>query len=285
MVRGRGFTTLVAGAALMAGLAVAAPAATAPPRRRDRRDGARRARRGVVLRPGQEGLRGHGGGPGIQGLVHRGRRGALRRLRADDRQHRREHAAVHRDRRGHVHRPADPGHDLHGRRRPHRHGLHRDLHRRQARLPAGHHLHHRPGERHRPDEHQAAGPARVRRPTWPACTCTPGSTPTSTATAAAAAQNAGANSGRGGHLRRRAGPRWSSARTRSRTPPTGITRCRPTWPWRQPVRAGGERRLRGHRQRRPHPAGRRAHPDRLHLRAGRPHRGHRGRDPGPRPRR
>ena len=49
----------------------------------------------------------------------------------------------------------------------------------------------------------------------------------------------------------------------------------------EPVRAGGERRLRGHRQRRPHPAGRRAHPDRLHLRAGRPHRGHRERDPGP----
>ena len=52
----------------------------------------------------------------------------------------------------------------------------------------------------------------------------------------------------------------------------------------QPVRAGGERRLRGHRQRRPHPAGRRAYPDRLHLRAGRPRGGHRERNPGPRPR-
>ena len=34
---------------------------------------------------------------------------------------------------------------------------------------------------------------------------------------------------------RRGGPqrafRWSSARTRSPTPPTGTTRCRPTWPW------------------------------------------------------
>ena len=43
---------------------------------------------------------------------------------------------------------------------------------------------------------------------------------------------------------------------------------------------GGERRLRGHRQRRPHPARRRARADGLHRRAGRPHRGHRGRDPG-----
>ena len=43
---------------------------------------------------------------------------------------------------------------------------------------------------------------------------------------------------------------------------------------------GGERRLRGHRQRRPHPARRLAHPDAVHLRAGRPYRRHRGRDPG-----
>ena len=41
-------------------------------------------------------------------------------------------------------------------------------------------------------------------------------------------QNAGANSGvvdPSGRFR------WSSARTRSPTPPTGTTPCRPTWPW------------------------------------------------------
>ena len=94
--------------------------------------------------------------------------------------------------------------------------------------------------------------------------------------------NAGANSGVVDTSTGRRS-RWSSARTPSPTPPTGTTRCRPTWRW-PAVRAGGERRLRGHRQRRPHPAGHRAYPDRLHLRAGRPRGGHRERDPGPRPR-
>ncbi len=46
--------------------------------------------------------------------------------------------------------------------------------------------------------------------------------------------------------------------------------------------AGGERRLRGHRQRRPQPARLRAHPHPVHLGAGRPHRRDRGRHPGPR---
>ena len=48
-----------------------------------------------------------------------------------------------------------------------------------------------------------------------------------------------------------------------------------------PTTPAGERRLRGHRQRRPHPARRLPLPDPLHLGAGRPHRGHRERDPEP----
>ena len=43
---------------------------------------------------------------------------------------------------------------------------------------------------------------------------------------------------------------------------------------------GGQRRLRGHRQRRPHPARHDARADLLHLRAGRPHRRDRERNPG-----
>ena len=123
------------------------------------------------------------------------------------------------------------------------------------------------------------GPA----PTWPACTCTPGSTPTSTATAEAAARTRAPTPGWSTPPPARRS-RWSSARTRSRTPPTGITRCRPTWPWpARPTQAAsvgyagtasdGLTQLDA------------AHTlTALHLRAGRPHRGHRERDPGPRPR-
>ena len=131
-----------------------------------------------------------------------------------------------------------------------------------ARLPAGHHLPHRPGPGHRAHEHPAGEPARAPARTWPGCTCTHGSTLTSTATAAAAATTPGANSG---VVTPRARSRWSSAPTPSPTRPTGTTRCRPTWRWREPGRAGRERRLRGHRQRRPDPARPRARPDRLRL--------------------
>ncbi len=94
-----------------------------------------------------------------------------------------------------------------------------------------HHLHHRPVERHGADAHQAAGHARARAPAWPACTCTRGSTPTSTATAEAGAKTP-APTPAWWTPRPARRSRWSSARTPSRTPSTGITRCRPTWPWR-----------------------------------------------------
>ena len=80
----------------------------------------------------------------------------------DHRQHQREHAAVHRHRRLHVHRPADQGHELHGQRGSHRHGLHGDRDRRPARLPADHHLHHRSRPRHRAHAHPAERPAGLR---------------------------------------------------------------------------------------------------------------------------
>ncbi len=124
--------------------------------------GARGAGHGVLLRPGPQGLRGHGHRHAVEGLVHGGGRSAVGRLRADHRQHERQHAAVHRHRRVHVHRPADAGHDLHGGGRPHRHGLHGDRDRRRARLPDRHHLHHRPGPRHRAHAHPAFRAARVR---------------------------------------------------------------------------------------------------------------------------
>ena len=60
----------------------------------------------------------------LEGLVHGGRRRAVRRLQPDDRQHQRRDPAVRRHRRADVHRPAEPGHDVHGAvDRPQRDGL------------------------------------------------------------------------------------------------------------------------------------------------------------------
>ena len=157
---------------------------------------------------------------------------------------------------GQIHRPADPGHDLHGRPRSDRHGLHRDLHRRRARLPAGHHLHHRSGPRHRADAHPAAGAARLR-----------------------------GQPGRPAPVRPAGRPRQRQRRRRDATTPAPT----PAW-WIPPPASrsvfstntvtnaanrdyavptymalastpprAGQRRLRGYPQRRPHPAGLRAH--------------------------
>ena len=76
--------------------------------------GARSARFAEPLRPRPQGLRRHRAQHRLEGLVHRRRRGPVRRLRADHRQHERPHAAVRRHRRALVHRPADPRPDLHG---------------------------------------------------------------------------------------------------------------------------------------------------------------------------
>jgi hypothetical protein len=125
--------------------------------------GARSTRRAVLLRPGPQGLRGHGHREPVEGLVHGGGRGAVRRLRADHRQHQREHAAVPRHGWVHVHRPANPGHDVHGGRRPHRHGLHGDRDEHRSRLPAHHYLHHRPRPRHGAHAHPVFRAARLQR--------------------------------------------------------------------------------------------------------------------------
>ncbi len=95
-----------------------------------------RARVAEPLRPGPQGLRRHRPQRRLEGVVHRRRRRALRRLRADDRQHQRPHAAVRRHRRPQLHRPPEPRPDLHGQQRPLRHGVHGGRHQRRARLHA-----------------------------------------------------------------------------------------------------------------------------------------------------
>ena len=93
-------------------------------------------------------------------------------------------------------------------------------------------------------------------------------------------ENAGANSG---VVDTSGGSRSSSAPTRSPTPPTGTTRCRPTWPWparpRGPASVGyagtasdGLTQLDSARTLTPYTSAPR-----------RPHRRHRGRHPGRRP--
>ena len=132
-----------------------------------------------------------------QGLVHRRRRRAVRRLRADHRQHERRDAAVRRHRRAHVHRPADPRHDLHAsaptapawpaRSRPPA----------PRTLPPRHHATSTdPARDTRGHAHPAVGPHAA------GCSCTSASTRPSTATAAAA--------------------RTTAAPTAAWSPPTGV---------------------------------------------------------------
>ena len=66
---------------------------------RSRSPTAGRARRALALRPGPQGLPGHGAQHDVEGLVHGRRRRAVRRLLPDDRQHQRRDAAVRRHRR------------------------------------------------------------------------------------------------------------------------------------------------------------------------------------------
>ena len=134
--------------------------------------GSGRTRRRVVLRPRPQGLPGHSPQHRLEGLVHRRRRRAVRRLRADHRQHRRLDAAVHRHGRVDVHRPADAGPDLHRGGRRDRDGLHGHGDQRGARLPARHHLHHRPGPRHRAHAHPARAHARLVHRRSARCTST-----------------------------------------------------------------------------------------------------------------
>ena len=281
MVRGRGLITLVAGATLVAGMAAAIPAASAATTA-----GAAAAAPGAPGAPSYFDLARKDcvGTAATQGskVWYTVADGVLSDVYEPTIDNTNVSTLQYVVTDGvHVHRPADPGHDLHGRRRSDRHGLHRHLDRRQARLPAGHHLHHRPGQRHRADEHPAAGPARLEHQPGRRCTCTRGSTPTSTATAAAEAQNAGANSG---VVDTSAGrrSRWSSARTRSPTPPTGTTRCRPTWRWPRTSAPAASVGYAGTASDGLTQLDTSHALTAVHLRAGRPRRGHRGRDPRPR---
>ncbi len=92
----------------------------------------------------------------LEGLVHGGRWSPERRLVPDHRQHQRQVAPVHRDRRPHLHRPPGARHDLdgHGPRRE-RDGVPGHQHGQERRVQARHRLHHRPGPEHRAHEHQA----------------------------------------------------------------------------------------------------------------------------------
>src|SRR3954470_11343172 len=83
-------------------------------RRTRRTAGHRRAGCAVALRPGAQGLRGHRAQHDLEGVVHGRQRRAERRLLPNQRQHQRRDAAVPRQRRLELHRPADARHDLHG---------------------------------------------------------------------------------------------------------------------------------------------------------------------------
>ena len=101
----------------------------------------------------------------LEGLVHGRGRHAVRCLRADDRQHRRQEPRPDRHR-ARLHRAAAPRHDLHGRgARRHRDGLRGHRARCRARLQRGHRLHHRPVGRGRGDAlHARPAARRARRP-------------------------------------------------------------------------------------------------------------------------
>ena len=204
----------------------------------------------------------------LEGLVHGGRRRPFRRVRADHRQHERRHPAVHRHRRRHLHRPANPRHDLHGGGRSLRNGLHGDRQRRQPRLPAGHHLHHRPGPGHGADADPAGEPAGIAH------------------RGQQAAPVRAAGRARQRRRRRRHGQRPERGRQHRdhrhlhRLPGAGGVQHQHRDPGgqpqlrrahlhgpaaRQPGRRG-QRRLRGDGQRRPHPARHHALADQLRLR-------------------
>ena len=102
---------LLVAATLVVGHGRHRPVAAGPGGSRGHRS--RRSRGHVALRPGPQGLPRHGPQHHVEGLVHGRRRRALRRLLPDHRQHQRRDAAVRRHRRQHLHRPADPRHDLH----------------------------------------------------------------------------------------------------------------------------------------------------------------------------
>ena len=70
---------------------------------------------------------------------------------------------------------------------------------------------------------------------------------------------------RGGHLHRRAGPGGLQHEHGHERRQPRLRGADLHGPGGEHARPGGERRLRGHRQRRPHPAGRLARPDPLHL--------------------
>ncbi len=112
-----------------------------------------RSRRAEPLRPRPQGLPRHRPEHDEQDLVHGRERRAVRRVRPDRRHHQHRDAAVPGDRRLELHRPAEPRHHVHRRRRPDRDGLHRDLDGQERRLPPDHHLPHRPGPRQRRHAH------------------------------------------------------------------------------------------------------------------------------------
>ena len=158
---------------------------------------------------------------------------------------------------------------------PDRHGLHGDGDRCPARLPADHHVHHRPRPRHRAHAHAAERRTRLRDQ------------------GGRAAPVRAAGRPRERERRRRYPERRGQQRRRHdlgriRDPGRlqhehGHRRHQPDLrgadlhgAGRQHSRAGGECRLRRHRQRRTHPAGLVARADPVLVRAGRPHRG----DPG-----
>ena len=222
-------------------------------------------------------------GPRVQGVVHRRRRGALRRLRADHRQHQREHAAVRGDRRRSTFTDLQT----------------RDMTYTVAADPSGmactvtstdakHGF--------RLVTTYITDPARDTVLMHTTLEGVPGSStkpgrpaPVRAARRPRQRQRRGRDPERRRELRRgrhqhRHDPIPVVFSTNTVTNAVNRTYAVPTYmalAREHPV-TGRERRLRGHRQRRPHPARRDPRPHPVQLGARRPHRGHRGTHPGPR---
>ena len=140
---------------------LAAPALASP--RAPVRPGSRWSGRHLLPGHGPQGLLWDGAQHHVEGVVHGGRRRAVRRVQPDDREHQRQHRPVHRHRRTHVRRPAAAGHDVLGQLAgSQRHGLPGDEHRPRSPLPPGQRLHHRSGARQRRHPHDAGADGRRR---------------------------------------------------------------------------------------------------------------------------
>ena len=124
-----------------------------------------RPRDHVALWAGSQRLRRHRPQHIVEGVVHRGRWRALRRVLPDDRQHEHRDPAVHRHRRLDLHRPADPRHHLHREvARRQRDVVPDHEHRQERQVHARHRLPHGPTPQQRGDGDNAQAGTRRQEP-------------------------------------------------------------------------------------------------------------------------